>query len=95
MSETTLYEVRCPNNAWKGNTNKMICNTLCGRVNALTMGEFHCRKCKVLYNFTVNEDGTIDYFFEATPIDKIKKRFTGRMTAEDRLMQLVNGEDND
>lgn len=94
MSENALYEVRCPNNAWKGNTNKMVCNSLCGRVNALTVGEFHCRKCKVTFNFTVNEDGTIDYFFEPTPISTIKKRYE-KQTAEDRLLNLVNGEDND
>lgn len=82
----TLYEIRCPNNTWKGNTNNVTCNTLCGRVNALTMGEFHCRKCKVLYNFTVNEDGSVDYFFEPT---EIKKRHDKR-SPEDRLLDLLN-----
>lgn len=88
MKETILYEIRCPNNAWKGNTNNMLCNNLCGRVNALTMGEFHCRKCKVLYNFMVNEDGTVEYFYEPT---QPKRRYEHRL-AEDRLLKLVNEE---
>lgn len=89
MQATTLYEVRCPNDRWKGNTNNQSCNNLCGRVNALTIGEFHCRKCKILFNFTVGEEGKIEYFFERT---QVKHRYTNK-TAEDRLLRLVNGEE--
>ncbi len=87
---TILYEIRCPNNAWKGNTNRMICNSMGGRVNALTMGEFHCRKCKVPYHFTVNEDGTVDYFFEPT---EIKQRYD-RLSPEDRLLAALEQHGN-
>lgn len=88
MGENTLYEIRCPNNAWKGNSHNLHCRTLCGKVNALTVGEFSCRKCKIIYNFAVNEDGTVDYFYEPTPADAIKKRHGGK-TAEEKLLELL------
>lgn len=90
MQDNILYEVRCPNNAWKGNTNRTVCNMLCGRVNALTVGEFHCRKCKVLFNFIVNEDGTVSYVFEPT---EVKRRYD-HSTAEDRLFNTLEKQDN-
>ena len=88
MKDNSLYEVRCPNNRWKGNTNKLTCNTMCGRVSSTSMGEFWCRKCKITFNYVVNEDGEVTYFFEPT---EIKKRYD-KLTAEDRLLKLVNGE---
>ena len=88
MKDNSLYEVRCPNNRWKGNSNRLTCNTMCGRVSATSMGEFWCRKCKITFHYVVNEDGEVNYFFEPT---EIKERF-GQETDEDRLMRLVNGE---
>ena len=88
MKDTTLYEVRCPALRAKGNTRPQLCDSLCGKVSKLTMGELLCRKCKVPFRFVVNEDGevvTID--FEQTTIIKNKKP----ETPEDRLLALVNG----
>lgn len=86
MKDTILYEVRCPNTKWIGNSGEKHCNMLCGRVNALTVGELHCRKCKINYHFMVNEDGKIDYFYEPTVV---KKRYDNK-TAEGRLLNLLN-----
>ena len=87
MKDSTLYEVRCPNNKWKGNSNNHTCNALLGRVSTVSMGEFWCRKCKIVFKFVINEDGQVTtYDYELSDLVPKNKR----ETAEDRLLNLLN-----
>lgn len=87
MEENRFYEVRCPNKDWKGNTKNYTCKTMCGKVTRSSMGEFWCRKCKILFNFIINDKGEIGYF----NYEPSKKRVDRRdMTAEDKIIDLVD-----
>lgn len=94
--EDNLYDIRCPNITWKGNTYGLHCKSLCVRMSAKSMGEVACRKCKVLFNFIVNEDGLVTY-------KDIKPKMKGDVpqyknprkpkTAEDRFFAMLNAID--
>jgi len=85
MSE--LFEVRCPNIYQKGTREPIVCRTLCAKISSDSAAELVCRKCKVLFNVNINKSGEVLYIdFEQPVFEK-----SGKETAEDRLLALVNG----
>ena len=90
MQDNRLVEVRCPVLTTKGSTVARTCGTLCGKVSPVSMCELKCRKCKIPFEAIINADGDVAYMdFDQPEINTSKS--TKKMTAEDRLLELVNG----
>lgn len=90
MQNNRLVEVICPVLTTKGSTAARVCETLCGKVSPVSMCELKCRKCKVPFQAVINADGDVTYMEFDQPEIKTNKS-TKKMTAEDRLLELVNG----
>lgn len=89
MKYSKLYEVRCPNTEWKGNSKNYKCSTLCGKVTADACGEFWCRKCKILFQFIINDEGEVWYLSYGPSTRRVDRR---KMTTEDRTIDLIDNQ---
>jgi len=66
-----LFPVRCPFERLSRTDGKLYrCNSLCVRVRPNSSGEAHCRKCRLLFNFDCDNDGTINPFVNAKQITR-------------------------
>lgn len=56
MEERILYEIRCPFQRLSKKEGKLYtCNSLCGRMSAGSSGELRCRKCRLNFEFDIDD----------------------------------------
>jgi len=55
MAELNLFEIRCPfQRLGKKDGKRYVCNSLCVKVTAGSAGEARCRKCRLNFEFEVD-----------------------------------------
>lgn len=65
------FPVRCPFERLSKTDGKLYrCNSLCVRVKPGSAGTARCRKCKLDFDFECDNEGIVDSFVNAKPINK-------------------------
>lgn len=65
-----LFPVRCPFQRLSRTDGKLYrCNSLCVRMRPASGGEARCRKCRLSFNFEVDDRGVVDTFVNAKSVD--------------------------
>jgi hypothetical protein len=67
--KTNLFPVRCPFERLSRTDGKLYrCNSLCVRVQPKSGGEARCRKCRLSFMFTCDENGVVSTYVNAKPL---------------------------
>lgn len=61
-----LFPVRCPFQRLSRSDGKLYrCNSLCARLEPKSAGELRCRKCRLSFDFAINDIGIVETFVVA------------------------------
>lgn len=65
-----LFPVRCPFQRLSKSDGKMYrCNSLCVKVSPASYGEARCRKCRLSFDYTVDQVGLVNTSVSVMSID--------------------------
>lgn len=74
MQELELFDIRCPFNRLSKQDGKLYkCNSLCVKVSAGSSGEARCRKCRMNFEFHVDEQAKMTTGVRVKKLDTQQK----------------------